>query len=425
MKQRFLIGLVLSSLAVLLLSACGGKKELPQAQQAVSSWDGNNYVPEEGASLKFWFDNEDYIIPVIEEWNKLYPNVPVDYEVVGTVDARAKLTLDGPAGIGADVFIQPHDAVLPAYDDGLLLPMGEYSQRIEANYNEQAAKISMIEGRQYGIPFSIENIALFWNKDLYGEEPPKTWDDIVKFAKTYNDPASNKWAIRWEVNNSYMDYFFLTAYGFRLFGPNNNDADNPGWDSPEVAEGLNYFSSLRGIFNVAAEDATGEFTVAEFAKNTVPLTITGPWSIQDFKNAGVNFGVTKIPMLPGNRQPIVFSGAQMIHVSSYTKFPNAARRFAMFLAEKQSLSLLYNVTGKLPAINDLAQIPGVQDDPYLKGIGEQAPFSHPMPTIPEMAFAWEPQRELFFYTWNGELSPEQAAAKAMEDYQAQRDSVKK
>lgn len=408
------------------LGAC--KKKLPPQAgaspgEASLSWDGRNYIPEEGASLTLWFDNEEVSEAVVEEWSRVYPEIPLDYEVVGTVDARLKMTLDGPAGIGADVFVQPHDGIFSSYQDGILLPMGEYTRRISESFNAQAAGAAFIDGSQYAIPWTLENIALFWNKELYPGEPPRTWDEIVEFAGEYNDPVNNKWAIRWEVNNAYINYFFLTAYGFRLFGEQSVDADNPGWDSPAVLEGLTYFQSLREIFDVGADDTTGEYTVVEFAKGTVPLMITGPWSIQDYKEAGIDFGVTTLPLLPGERRPYPFSGAQLINVSSYTPYPNAARRLAMFMTEDAVLERMYNLNGKLPARNDAVELDYIRNDPYQRGILEQAPFSYPMPTIPEMAFAWEPQRILFYYTWNGDLTPREAIQKALEDYEAQRSAA--
>lgn len=434
MKSNFLkktglfrVGLLAAVVLIAMLGAC--KKRLPAgAQNAAATtdtatdtvWDGSDYIPEPGARLKLWYDIEESAEAIVEEWGKVYADIPLEYEIVSNLDARPKMVLDGPAGLGADVFVQPHDGLYTAYSDGVMLPMARYGERISAEFNEQAAKVSLIEGEQYAIPWTIENIALFYNKDLYKDEAPQSWEQITDFAAEYNDPQQNKWAIRWEVNNSYINYFFLTAYGFRLFGEKSADADNPGWGSAEVLEGLRFFQSLQAVFDVGADDASGEYTVAECAKGTVPFTITGPWSIGDYKEAGINFGVAPIPLLPGGRRPYTFSGAQLIVASSYTEYPNAARRLAMFLTEDAVLKRLHEIEGKLPARKDLSQIPSLQNDPYQKGILEQAPYSYPMPSIPEMSFAWEPQRLLFYYTWNGELTPQQAVEKALQDYEAQR-----
>ena len=41
------------------------------------------------------------------------------------MDIVNKMTLDGPSGNGADVFMAPHDAYLTAKDSGILLELDE------------------------------------------------------------------------------------------------------------------------------------------------------------------------------------------------------------------------------------------------------------------------------------------------------------
>ncbi|NMA56292.1 MAG: extracellular solute-binding protein, partial [Treponema sp.] len=62
--------------------------------------------------LKIWESEgpeKDFMLWAAAEFEKTHPNVKVVYEPVGSVDARAKIELDGPAGVGADVFVAPHD----------------------------------------------------------------------------------------------------------------------------------------------------------------------------------------------------------------------------------------------------------------------------------------------------------------------------
>jgi arabinogalactan oligomer/maltooligosaccharide transport system substrate-binding protein len=94
----------------------------------------------------------------------------------------------------------------------------------------------------------------------------------------------------------------------------------------------------------------------------------------------------------------------------------AAFAFADFLVSLEGETILYETTGKMAAWRDISVIPGLRDDPYMKGIQEQAPFADPMPIIPEMAQAWDAQKALFTFTWDEQLTVPQAQAKAMETY---------
>ena len=56
-------------------------------------------------------------------------------------------------------------------------------------------------------------------------------------------------------------------------------------------------------------------------------------------------------------------------------------------------------------------------NPYVAGILAQAEFADPMPIIPEMNNYWGPTETALKSVWDGLATPEEAATKAMEDYQ--------
>jgi arabinogalactan oligomer/maltooligosaccharide transport system substrate-binding protein len=403
MKKRTLLVILVLVAGISLLIGCR-----PSQQSSTASASND---------LVVWIDNDDWAKAVIAGFNAKYPNVNVRFENVGNVDSRAMVSLNGPSGTGPDVFFMPHDHIANAHLDDILLPFDAADQRRYASFILDAAMATCtFDGQLYAVPLTTENIALFYNKDLLGNTPvPKSIEEIAAFAMTYNNPAQNKWAIRWAVNDAYHSYFFLTAFGMKVFGPNMDDYKNPGFDSPAVLQGLTFYSSVRQFYNVDTADTTWDATVAAFQRGEVPFTISGPWAIQDAVSNGINFGVTKLPTINGV-QPRCFSGNIIVGVSSYSKNIPMARAFVDYLVSVEGQTILYNVKGQLPAYKDVSQIPGLNHDPYLMGIMEQAPFADPMPVIPEVQNMWDPLAELFTFTWDRQLTPAQAQVKAMETY---------
>ena len=367
--------------------------------------------------LLVWMDNNDWAKAVVEGFSKKYPDVVIKYENVGNVDARGKVSLDGPAGIGPDVFLMPHDHIGNAIIDDICLPFPpELRQKYSELLLDAALKTCTFEGELYAVPISTENIAFFYNKDLLGSAPvPQSFEDVIAFAKRWNNPAANKYALRWQVDDSYLNYFFLTAFGMQLFGPDMDDFRSPGFDSDAARQGVEFHTSLRNYYNVNTADATWDATVAAFQRGEVPFTITGPWAIGDAKKNGIKFGITKLPTIQG-RQPRCFSGNIVAAVSSYTKNVNAARAFVDFLASVEGETIQFKVTGKLAAYKDISGIEGLRDDVLLRGIMEQAPYADPMPTIPEVNQMWDSQKALFTFTWDKQLSAAEAQKKAMDTY---------
>jgi arabinogalactan oligomer/maltooligosaccharide transport system substrate-binding protein len=244
---------------------------------------------------------------------------------------------------------------------------------------------------------------------------PQSFEEVIAFAKRWNNPAAHKYALRWQVDDSYHNYFFLTAFGMQLFGPDMDDFRSPGFDSDAARQGVEFYTSLRNYYNVNTADATWDATVAAFQRGEVPFTITGPWAIGDAKKNGIQFGITKLPTI-GGRQPRCFSGNIVAAVSSYTKNVNAARAFVDFLASVEGETIQFKVTGKLAAYKDIGGIEGLRDDVLLRGIMEQAPYADPMPTIPEVNQMWDAQKALFTFTWDKQLSTAEAQKKAMDTY---------
>ncbi|MDR2483160.1 MAG: maltose ABC transporter substrate-binding protein [Treponema sp.] len=364
-------------------------------------------------------DNDGWADAVITEFTKKYPGVSIHFENVGNVDSRGKVSLDGPAGIGPDVFLMPHDHIGNAVNDGLCEPFpADAQQKYNSLLLDAAVKTCTFDGKLYAVPISTENIAFFYNKDLLGDTPvPKSFEEVIAFAEKWNNPGQNKFAFRWQVDDSYHNYFFLTAFGMSVFGPDRSDYKNPGFDSDAARRGIEFHNSLKKYYSVNVADATWDNSVAMFQRGEVPFTITGPWGIEDAKKNGVNFGITKIPTISGN-QPRCFSGNIVAAVSSYSQNFEAAFALVDFLATNEGAIVQYNSTGKLTALKDISGVPGLRDDPYLAGIQEQSPYADPMPTIPEVNQMWDPLKALFTFTWDGQLTPQQAQKKAMDDYDA-------
>jgi len=426
--KKILAILVICAMALTLFAACGGGGTSGGGSGGGNEGGGASGGGNEGGGggaavdgdisgdLLIWIDNEDWADALIAAFNVHYPNVNVSYEQIGHTESRAKVELDGPSGEGPDVFHFPHDHAANAIADGLVEPFpAALASKIESTVLTPAVNTVKSDGRVYAAPFATENIALFYNRDLV-DFVPTTFEEIIEFAKTYNDTASDKFALRWGVNDAYHNYHFLNAFGFTVFGPNMDDYRNPGFDIPGVADGLRFHNSLKEVFPVHTEEADWDNTVAAFQRGEAPFTISGPWAIGDARDNGINFGVTKLPTINGT-QPRCFSGARVMAVSSFAKNFPAAFAFVEFVASDEGAAILYDVTGMLPALQDSSGVPGLSSNEWLMGILEQSPFADPMPVIPEVHAMWDPLAELFTFTWNGDMTPEQAQDKAMETYE--------
>lgn len=393
-------------------------------------WDdaAKNYVMEpEIASgeqpLKIWVEYEDYGKALIEAFKVKYPNVKVEYEVVAKVDSVERMALDGEAGKGADVFTANYDKLAQAIDNATAAPLGKIEETLKERMPDTFIDVASKDGQMYGVPISTESIALFYNKTLLKEltgsdKPATTWDEVMELAKTYNDSKANQWTIRFLAGQLYYAYPVLSSLGWHLYEDNN--LDEPHLDSEALTKGLDYYKSLRSIWDVNSADATWDSIESEFVKGKTPYVITGPWVFKDFDKAATDnkfeYGVTTLPKVASGDNAASLTGISVALVSGYSKYPAAARVFANFMASDEGAAALYKSIGAIPALkaDHIQTVEGINGNEHVAGIIAQSENADLTPQIPE--YMYTSGNDLIVNVWDNLLPVADAQQKAEKAY---------
>ncbi|MCC3763075.1 extracellular solute-binding protein [Glycomyces sp. TRM65418] len=433
MNRRHLLAVGGGVAAAGALAACGGPEEEPSATELEWDADAQQYVIEEEIAsgetpLKLWFENEDLADAQIEAFKTafkdVYPDIRFEVEPVTQNDAVQEMSLAGEAGNGGDVFMSFYDQVSRAISEGIAAPLGEYENVLKSRMSDTfTGVVTGEDGQMYAVPVTTESIALMYNKTLLQEvtgsaEPATTWEDLKALAAEYNDPSSNRWAVRWVPGEIYYSYSVLSSMGWQVYP--TGDVEQPGYDDPALVEALEYYAGLREIWNVPSADATPETVEGEFAAGDTPYVITGPWAFAAFDEGaaanGFEYGVTTIPAAASGDPASSFAGMHVIAVSAYTKFPAAARVFANFLASDAGAAALYATTGQIPALNTdlLANIEGLSEDPHVAGIVAQSSQATLLPQVPE--YFWSTGNEMTVAAWDALSTPQEAQSAAIAGY---------
>jgi arabinogalactan oligomer/maltooligosaccharide transport system substrate-binding protein len=372
-------------------------------------------VPEEGAQLIFWTGDMEFGEAVAQNFEKIY-GVPVAVEEVG-LGAIDKIALSGPAGTGADVFMSPHDSFQHGVASGLFLELEEWIvTNLTQRVNEVGMKTVTKDGKIYGVPVSLETSCLFYNKDLVGDKPATTLEEILEKAPEFNDPDNNIFYFLATIGDGYKIYPMLSAHGFSLFGEDGTDQDNPGFDTDEFEKGLELISSLQEIMPINSIDLGNvSFLKSQFAEGKVAYEISGPWDITTFKESGVNFGVTVLPAFQGEALT-PFAGVQNAHVSAFTKYPIAAQLFAEYLVSDEAAGLMYEKANKITTLKDVSMIQGLSEDELIQAFVEQFASSYPMPSVSRISYYWTISAQTCQAVFDHKLTPAEGRAKAVEDW---------
>lgn len=439
MKKLLVLAFVL--LSALTLVACGNKEK---NNGAVVDF-GDIFVRK--TTIRVWIDDEEgeYMQAVIAEFNKVYPNIVVEHQHMGSVDARERLKTFGPSGNGADVFQFPHDHLAQAVLEDLVYALPSTTKtKLEERahplgldiasvfYDENAKSFdpsspNAVE-RLYAVPMSIESVGLFYNKDLVAT-PATTMEAIVTAAETWNEQVvndgsgqTNAQKGRYYLNtsshwaDSYFMQGFYSAFGFSPFGPTLDDPSEVGF--ADAVPALNYLVNTLKPITTGSGNHNSVTGGANFEAGLVPYIIAGPWNHEAYENAGVNYGVAQMPTING--QPMkTFAGAMMAAVYKYSENKEAAIKFVEFLNSDVAMQLQYEYKTKLPALKTdlLSGIEGVADDEKLMAMAVQLQTSVPMPTIPQVTYYWGPGETMIQAVWNNGIAAATAATTAEASYQ--------
>lgn len=394
-KNKVLVALALTlSMGAAVLSGCAPEKKAPeQVETQTPAEQGETpqptgIQPEAGAKLKLWCDNDTYNEKIVEMFNSKYPDIELIVENVGTTDTRGKLELAGPTGQGADVMVMPHDGVAISAQSGNILELSELESDIKGRFLENAVAAGSFKGKVYGQPISIKTIGLFYNKKLV-DKPAATWEEMLEFA----------------IN------------GYEMFGPTHDDKTKINWDTPEALKGMEFYKQLRSLYPIKSQDATWDAMTNNFGEGKAPYALTGPWSIKGYKEKGVDFGIVALPTYQG-KHPTTLATIDVAVVSSYTKYPNAAKILAQFLGSEEGIKLYYETKAELPATKEATNYDYIKADVHLSGLAQQAEYSMPMPYIPEMANVWDPYAKALTAVFDGISDPEKALKNAQAEYNA-------
>ncbi len=383
--KKTLMPLLLAVIPAFILSGCKAKKSAGSSKPVtLTVWESDK-------------GPDDFINQAGEEYTKKHPNITIKYVHVELGDAAGQIALDGPAGVGPDVFAAPHDKLGELVSGGHVLATVNPDE-VKKNALAACSQALTYNGSMYGYPVAAETYALFYNKALIKEnEVPKTWDELAGFAKKFNAANSGKYGFVMDVGNAYYTIIFTTKEGNRLFGPSGTDTTSTNINSPSSIQGMKFFQSLRSSLNVPAQDLTTSVADAAFAGGKAAMHITGPWNIKNFKDAGIDFGVAPLPSLPGDKTPCAsFSGTRAMFVSAYTDHPEEAAAFAAFLMTPEMQQLRFKVTGAMPAIDTKV------DSPYIPGFLQQLNYAFPMPSIPQMGAYWDAMNSASKNIWDGQ-----------------------
>lgn len=337
----------------------------------------------------------------------------IEVEVVplDQLDQAAKLSLDGPAGRGADIVVWPHDRIGQSVLEGIIAPL-DLSADFLDHYIDSSIDAMKYGGQIYGIPYALETVALIYNKDLL-PNVPNTMETLLTIAKEMT--TKEQYGFLYEVNDFYFTYGFLSGYGGYVFKQTADglDVEDIGLANPGAIQGAELLIRFRKE-GLIPEGTTANVSDGLFCEGKVATVLNGPWKFAEFNEAGVNYGIAPLPKLSNGNYPTTFIGVKGYYISSFSKNKDAALRFISWLTSKEIAFKHYQMNAIIPTNKEILEMPEFKEDENFLAFATQASRGVPMPNVPEMRQVWDPMKNAITLFLNEEASPEVALELAVE-----------
>ncbi|ANG84070.1 sugar ABC transporter substrate-binding protein [Microbacterium aurantiacum] len=310
-----------------------------------------------------------------------------------------------PTGKGPDVIVSPHDKLGAYVAAGVVAPL-ELGD-VASGFAESAIQAMTYDGNVYGVPYSIENVALVRNADLVAE-PSTTFDEVIAKGREAGTTYPFLVGLSPEQGDPYHLYPLQTSFGSQVFAQNADGS----YDASNLVlgdeAGVEFATALKqwgaeGILNANIDgDRAREF----FLAGESPYYLTGPWNIPAIAEAGINYVIDPLPSA-GGEEARPFIGVNGFFLSSKSANALGATNFIVnYLSTEEAQLALFEVGGRPPALT-AAYESAAASDPDVAAFGAIGQTGAPMPAIPEMGAVWSDWGNAQLQLIKGEGDPQE------------------
>lgn len=376
-----------------LATACGGGSSTPESDATSSSSSTADSGDGGGgdADLLIWTDalKIDAVTKVADAFGEAN-GITVKVQAISE-DLQGNFVTADAAGNGPDVVVGAHDWMGNLVQNGAIEPLNLTPDEL-SGYSEKAVQATTYDGKLYGVPYGIEALALYRNKEVVPDEPTSmdeaiaSGQDAVKAGKVesaLNLPVG-------ELGDAYHMEPILTSFGGYIFAYD----ESTGYDAQDVGIGKDgSIAAAQEISKLADErvlrtSISGDNSIALFTSGKAAYLVSGPWALADVKKAGFDYGIQPVPGFEGEQPAQPFMGAQAFMVAAHGAHEDIAQEFVNNgVNNEEAMQTLFDGTQLPPA---MTSVQDQVDDPDLSVFTDAANAAAPMPAIPAMASVWEP-----------------------------------
>lgn len=313
-KSKRLLSMFLSVAVVTgLVVGCGSSNPetntevSPEASPEVSSETKTEEIQSTGEKISLlltYSEEKKVLYQCIDDFTK-ETGIEVEIQYMPLEDSRKQISVMVASGSLPDVMDIDNTDTQNYTEMGIL---ADLTERVEAEietgqYYEGVLASQKVDGKYYGLPFTANNLCLYYNKDLLeqaGAEVPTTWEELLDACEKLKAIGVTGFGVAGSqtTDTSFQMWPFIWGSG----------ADVTTIDSEQMVDMLNLYRTMvdneymsTEVINYASGDNANQFTAGKTA-----MIIDGPWRMNAVKaDAGFEWGVAQVPAGPAGEVTVL------------------------------------------------------------------------------------------------------------------------
>lgn len=337
--------------------------------------------------------------------------IEVEIQYMPLADSRKQISIMVASDSLPDVMDVDNTDTVTYAQMGILADItDQVTKEIEVdNYYPGAIGQSKYEEKYYGLPFTSNNLCMYYNKDLLKQagvsEVPQNWEQLLEACEKLKAVDVNGFGVAGSqtTDTSFQMWPFIWGAG----------ADVEKMDSPEAVAALTFYQTMveqkymsTEVVNYNSGDNANQFIAGKTA-----MIIDGPWRLNSIKaDAKFEFGIAKIPEGPSGFKTVL--GGHNFAITDNDNVNNSWE-FVKYMNREDVMLLYSEAENYIPSRADVAKKSEYFSSKPIKTFVEMADYALPMPVN-----NYNKISDTIIEMWQsvvlGASKPEEAAKKAGE-----------
>ncbi len=348
-------------IGLIVLTGCQAIEPTPLSESTTPS------VTQNLESIEIWAGEE-----LMQSLNAAAEQFAEDYDVTVNITTKEFFGIESEIESGLnppDLFAGSSSWVRSLGDLGLISPI---QSRAAIDFQLPALRSLNYQGKQFGYPYSAENIALICHTDKVSSQPA-SWAQVA----TKDSPLSVL-----ENGDPYSLYALQASFGAKVFLQDELGDDLPvlSLGTPEGVGFANWLSEQKESFKMQSSD----LAVADFINHEANCLLGGPWLLPQLDELQ-GLAIFDVPSL-GDLPATSFLSTRGFFLSEASTKKRTAELFlSEYLTSIEFQKLLYLTSGQQPATEAFI---GDIDSSLTKGFMAAANTAVPLPALIELSQVW-------------------------------------